>query len=137
MEPVAIATAFVAALIIVGRAALLVAPAAALGFYRRVIFPNPERLRISGALILVLFAAPLILTARPAPTARGDATFWIEALGWYSFAAGVWVIAAPRPWMRFLDAVYDTIGDTALGRALAALAVAFGLFLAWVAFSVL
>ena len=124
-------------MIIVGRGALLIAPVAAFGFYRRVIWSSPERLRIFGALILVLFAAPLILTARLAPAAPGDATFWIEALGWYSVAAGVWVIAAPGPWKRILDAVYDPAAGTARARALAAFGVAFGVFLGRVAFFVL
>ena len=139
MEPVAIATAIAAAAVIVGRGSLVVAPAATAGICRRVIFSTVGRVRIFGGGLLLLFAAPLIVTARQAPTARYDATFWIEGLGWIAAAAAVWVIAAAEPWQRFLNIYFATSDPSELARlrAIGAFGVAFGLVLGWVALSVL
>ena len=73
MEPIAIVTAFVADLYIVGRGPLVVAPTATAAFYRRMLSnPDPGRVRIFGGL-LVLLAAALIVTARQARDAQGGA----------------------------------------------------------------
>ena len=137
MEPIAIVTAFVAALYIVGRGPLVVAPAATVAFRRRLLYSTPGRLRIFGGLLLVLVAAPLIVTARQARAAQGDIAIWIEGFGWFAAAAAVWVIAVPGLWQRLADSFWDAASDPALRRAIGVLNVAFGLFLGWVAFFVL
>ena len=68
MEPIAIVTAFVAVLYIVGRGGLAVAPAATAAFYRRQL-ATPGRIRVFGGL-LVLVAAALVVTARQARAAQ-------------------------------------------------------------------
>ena len=79
MEPVAIVTAFVAALYIVGRGPLLVAPAATAAFYRRLL-STPGRVRIFGCLLIPL-AAALVVTARQARAAQADAAAKSEDKG--------------------------------------------------------
>ena len=133
MEPVAIVTAFVAALYIVGRGPLLVAPAATAAFYRRLL-STPGRVQILGGLMVPL-AAALIVTARQARAAQGDITILIEGFGWFTAAAAVLVIAAPGPWQRLFNSFYSS-SDPAL-RAVGALNIAIGLFFGWVAFFVL
>ncbi len=136
MEPIAIVTAFVAALYIVGRGPLLVAPAATVAVYRRLIFSTPGRIRIFGGL-LVLIAVPLIVTARQARADSGDITFLIEGLGWLAAASAVLVLAAPGLFQRWASSFWDAVSTPALLRAIGALNVAIGLGLGWVAFFVL
>ena len=136
MEPIAIVTAILAALYIVGRGPLLVAPAATVAVYRRLIFSTRGRIRIFGGL-LVLIAVPLIVTAGQARAAHGDITILIEGMGWLAAAAAVWVIAAPGPFQRLAMSFWDAVSNPALLRAIGALNVAFGLGLGWVAFFVL
>ena len=62
MEPVAIVTAILAALYIVCRGPLVVAPAATVDCYRRML-STPGRTRVLGGL-LALLAAALLITAR-------------------------------------------------------------------------
>ena len=137
MEPIAIVVAYLAAVYIVLRGPLLVAPEAAVVLERRLMYATVLRLRIVGGLILVLYAAPLIVTARQARTAQGDIALWIETFGWFVAAAAIWIIAAPGPWKRFFESFWDAVSDPPVLRALGALGVAFGLFLGWVAFFVL
>ena len=137
MEPIAIVMAYLAAFYIVLRGPLLIAPEAAVIFERRVMYATARRLRIFGGLMLVLYAAPLIVTAHQARADQGDIALWIEAFGWFVAAGLVWVIAAPGPWKRFLELFWDAVSDPPVLRALGALGVAFGLFLGWVAFFVL
>ena len=137
MEPVAIVMAYLGAFYAVFRVPLLVAPEAAVVLERRLMYATVRRLRIVGGLILVLYAAPLIVTARQARTAQGDIALWIETFGWFVAAAAIWIIAAPGPWKRFFESFWDAVSDPPVLRALGALGVAFGLFLGWVAFFVL
>lgn len=134
MEPIAIVMAYLAAFYIVLRGPLLIAPEAAVIFERRVMYATARRLRIFGGLMLVLYAAPLIVTARQA---QGDVALWIEAFGWFVAASMVWLIAVPGPWKRFLEFFWAAVSDPPLLRAMGALSVAFGIFLGWVAFFVL
>ena len=134
MEPVAIVTAFVGALYVVGRGPLVVAPDATVAFYRRWILSPPGRLRWVGGLMLVLVAAPLVVTARQARADLGDITILIEGFGWLAAAVALWVLAAPRPWHRVMMSFWDAASDPGLRRVIGAINVAFGLFLAWVAF---
>ena len=136
MEPVAIVMAYLGAFYVVFRVPLLVAPEAAVVLERRLMYATVRRLRIVGGLILVLYAAPLIVTARQARTAQGDIALWIEAFGWFVAASMVWLIAVPGPWKRFLEFFWAAVSDPPLLRAMGALSVAFGLFLGWVAFFV-
>jgi len=137
MEPVAIVVAYLAAVYIVLRGPLLVAPEAAVVLERRLMYATARRLRIVGGLILVLYGAPLIVTARQARTAQGDIALWIEAFGWFVAAVAIGIIAAPGPWKRFFESFWDAVSDPPVLRVLGALGVAFGLFLGWVAFFVL
>ena len=133
MEPVAIVTAFVAALYIVGKGPLLVAPAATAAFYRRLL-STPGGVRIFGGL-LVLLAAALIVTARQARDAQGGITILIEGFGWITAVAAVWPIAAPGAFQRLMDAFYAPPNEPL--RAVGALAVVVGLVFGLVAFSVM
>jgi hypothetical protein len=137
MEPIAIVTAFVAALYIVGRGPLVVAPTATAAFYRRMLSnPDPGRVRIFGGL-LVLLAAALIVTARQARADQGGITILIEGFGWYTAAVAVWVIAAPRPWQQVAYSFWDGISDqTGLLRAIGVFNTVIGLAFGFVAFSV-
>ena len=137
MEPIAIVVAYLAVVYIVLRGPLLGAPEAAVVLERRLMYATVRRLRIVGGLILVLYAAPLIVTARQARTAQGHIALWIETFGWFVAAAAIWIIAAPGPWKRFFESFWDAGSDPPVLRALGALGVAFGLFLGWVAFFVL
>ncbi len=136
MEPIAIVTAFVAVLLILPRGPLVVAPAATVALYRRVL-STPGRFRIFGAVLLVLLAAPLIVTARQAPVELRDITIWLEGLGWFAAAAMISVIAAPGPWHRLMMSLWEAVKDPALLRAIGATKVAIGLVLGWMAFFVL
>ncbi|MEE9208245.1 MAG: hypothetical protein V3U67_07715 [Gemmatimonadota bacterium] len=135
MEPISIVTAFVAGLYIVGRGPLLVAPAATRARLSR-LHSTPRRIRILGCVLLVLVAAPLIVTARQAAAGQSDITIWLEGFGWFAAVMMVWVIAAPRRWHRFADSFWGAASHPTL-RAIGALNVAVGLFLGWVAFVVL
>ena len=134
MEPIAIVTALVAAMCIVGRGGLVVAPAATVALYRRLI-STTGRIRILGGL-LTLVAASLIVTARQSCGTQG-AALALEGLGWIGAAAGVWLIVAPGPYRRLVDSFFHAASDPALLRAIGALSVAFGLGLGWIAFFVL
>ena len=134
MEPIAIVTAILAALYIVGRGPLLVAPGATVAVYRRM-FSTIGRIRVFGS-VLVLLAVPLVVTARQGRAEHGDITILIEIMGWLAAAAAVFVIAAPRTLRRLKMSFWD-VSDPGLLRAIGALNVAFGLFLGRVAFFVL
>jgi uncharacterized protein YjeT (DUF2065 family) len=136
MQPIAIVAAFVAALFILGRGPLVVAPAATVAFYRRAL-STPGRLRILGVLQLVLIAAPLVITARQAPLEQHDITIWFEGMGWFTAAAMIWVIAFPGLWQRLMFSFWDAASDPDLLRTIGVLNVAIGLGLGWVAFFVL
>ncbi len=135
MEPIAIVTAFVAALTIAGRGGLLFAPAATVDVYRRMT-STLRRVRILGGVLLVLIAGPLIVTARQAHPDHADTTILLEGLGWIGAFAGGVLIAVPDLYQRFALSVFDKAADPVL-RALGAVNIAFGLFLGWVAFFVL
>ena len=137
MEPLAIVVAYLAVVYIVLRGPLLVAPEAAVRLERRLMYATARRLRIFGGLLLVMYAAPLIVAARQARNAQGDVALWIETFGWFVAATAVWVIAAPGPWKRFLESFWAAVSAPPVLRALGGLGVAVGLFLGWVAFFVL
>ncbi len=133
MEPVAIITACVAALYIVGKGPLLVAPAATAAFYRR-LFSTPGDVRIFGGL-LVMLAAAMIVTARQARDAQGGISILIEGFGWITAVAAVWPVTAPGAFQRLTDAFYAPLNGPL--RAVGALAVVVGLVFGLVAFSVM
>ena len=137
MEPIAIVTAYMGALYIVGRGPLVVAPEATVAFYRRVFFSSPARIRIFGVVMLVLVAVPLIATARWTPGDEHGATVLIEIFGWFAAAAVVWCTAAPASMQWMANVFWDAVSDPTLRRAIGVLNVVFGLFLGWVAFFVL
>jgi uncharacterized protein YjeT (DUF2065 family) len=132
MEPIAIVTAIVAALYIVGRGPLIVAPTATAAFYRRVL-STPGRFRMFGVL-LVLLGAALIVTARQAQATQGGITIFIEGFGWFTAAVAVLVMAAARPFQRLFDSFYAPPNEPL--RGLGVLSVAFGLFWCFVTFIV-
>ena len=136
MEPIAIVAAFVAALFILGRGPLVVAPAATVALYRRAL-STPERLRALGVLLLVLVAAPLVITARQAPIEQYDITIWFEGMGWFTAAAMIWVIAFPGLWQRLMFSFWDAASDPTLLRVIGILNLAIGLGVGLVAFFVL
>jgi uncharacterized protein YjeT (DUF2065 family) len=133
MEPVAIVTAFVAALYIVGKGPLLVAPAATAAFYRRLLSTR-GRVRIFGSL-LVLLAAALIVTARQAREAQGGITILIEGFGWITAASAVWTVAASGSFQRLMDAFYAPPNEPL--RAFGAFGLVAGLVFGMFAFSVM
>ena len=134
MEPIAIVTAFVGVLYIVGRVGHVVAPTTTVAYYQR-LSSSPGRMRFFGVLLLVLVAVPLIVTARQARADKGEITIWIEGFGWLVTVLMVLIIAAPSWWQRFANSYWDA--DPAQLRIHSLLKVSFGLFLCWVAFFVL
>jgi hypothetical protein len=136
MQPIAVVAAFMAALFILGRGPLVVAPAATVAFYRRAL-STPGGLRILGVLLLVLVAAPLAFTARQTPVEQRHITIWFEGAGWFTAAAMIWVIAFPGLWQRLMSSFWDAVSDPDLLRAMGVLNLAIGLGLGWVAFFVL
>lgn len=132
MEPIAILTALLAALYIVGRGPLVVAPEATVEVYRR-LFSTRRGTRIFGG-VLILLGGSLIFTAR---AAEGNITVLPEFMGWLSAAAGVWPLVAPGNIERLVMGFWDAVTDTAVRRTIGVLNVAFGLFLGWIAFFVL
>ena len=130
MDALAIVIAWWAALYILFRGPLLVAPEAWVSFEQRLMYATPGRLRIFGGVILMLFAAPLIVTARQA---QGSIAFWAEGFGWIAAASMLWFIASPGFWKRFLESFWGVLSDPTLLRTMGALGLAFGLFLGWVA----
>ena len=134
MERIAIVTAFVGILYIVGRVGHVVAPTATVAHYRR-LSSSPGRIRFLGVLLLVLVAVPLIVTARQARPGKGDITIWIEGFGWLVTGLMVFVVAAPSWWQRFASSYWDA--EPAQLRIHSLFKVSFGLFLCWVAFFVL
>lgn len=134
MEPIAIVTALVGVAYIVGRVGHVVAPVSSVAYYRRLV-SSPGRIRLSGVLLFVLVAVPLIVTARQARDDKGDITIWIEGFGWIVATLMVFVIAAPGWWQRFANSYWDA--DPAQLWTHSLLKVTFGIFLCWVAFFVL
>ena len=132
MEPIAVVTAIVAALYIVGRGPLIVAPTATAAFYRR-LFSTPGRFRMFGGL-LVLLAAALIVTARHAQATQDGITIFIKGFGWFTAAIAVLIMAAAGPFQRLFDSFYAPPNEPLRGIGL--LSVAFGLFWCFVTFIV-
>lgn len=133
MEPITIVTAIVAALYIVGRGPLIVAPTATAALYRRIL-STPGRFRVFGVL-LILLAGALIVTARQDRAAGGGGiTVFIESFGWFTAAAALLVMAAARPFQRLFDSFYAPPNDPL--RGIGVLSVAFGLFWCFVTFLV-
>ena len=135
MEPIAIVTAIIALLYILGRGPLLVAPAATVAAYER-LFSRSELIRIFGGL-MGLLAVPAIVTARSAHLAHGDITYLIEFIGWLAAAVAVWAIAAPGSIQRLVLSFWGAVRNRTLLRVIGLINVAIGLALGWVAFFVL
>jgi hypothetical protein len=85
-----------------------------------------------GVVLLVL-ALPLIATARDAHATYGAVTHWLEGFGWFVAALLFWAIAAPGPWQRFAVSFWEAVNETTMRRAVGAITLAFGIFLAWIA----
>ncbi len=130
MDALAIVIACWAAFYILFRGPLLVAPKTWVSFEQRLMYATPGRLRIFGGAVLVLLAAPLIVTARQR---QGSIAFWAEGFGWLVAASMVWFIAAPGFWKRLLEIFWGVLSDPPLRRMMGVLGLAFGLFLGWVA----
>lgn len=135
MSPLAVVLAYLAVVIIVVRGPLAFAPEATVDRFKRWFFPSVARFRLMGVGMLVLIAAPLILTARMTPPAHPDVV-WFEALGWLVAVGGASVIALPKPMCRLAEGIFVR-APTPVLRVLGVANIAFGLFLAWVAVAVL
>jgi hypothetical protein len=72
MSPLAVVVAYLAVVILVVRGPLAFAPEATADRFKRWFFSSDTRLRLIGVGMLVLMAAPLILTARMTPPAHPD-----------------------------------------------------------------
>ena len=132
MEPIAIVTAIVAALYIVGRGPLIVDPTATAAFYRRLL-STPGRLRVFGGL-MVLLSAVFIVTARQTHATQGGITIFIEGFGWFTAVAAVLVMAGARTFQQLFDSFYAPPNEPL--RGIGVLSVAFGLFWCFVTFLV-
>lgn len=135
MSPLAVVVAYLAVVVIVVRGPLAFAPEATVDRFKRWIFPSDARFRRIGVGMLVLIAAPLILAVRMTPPAHPDVV-WFEALGWLVVAGGAFVIVLPKPARRLVEGILAG-APTPVLRVLGVVNIAFGLFLAWVAFAVL
>lgn len=135
MSPLAVVLAYLAVVVIVVRGPLAFAPEATVDRFKRWFFPSDTRLRLMGVAMLVLIAAPLIVAVRVTPPAHPHVV-WLEALGWLVAAGGAFVIVLPKPARRLVDGVLAG-APTPVLRVLGVANIAFGLFLAWLAFSVL
>lgn len=133
MEPIAIVTAIFAALYIVGRGPLLIAPAATADFYRQT-FSTPWRVRVLGGLLALLGVAAVVAAREADPTQR-DVTIFIECLGWIAAVAALWPIVAAGTFQRLIHLFYSTPEEFL--RSVGALNVVIGLVLGFVAFFVL
>jgi len=137
LDPLAFATAVLAALHILWGAPPIVAPSAAIVFERRLLYPTPARLRIVGVSLLALVALPLILAVRDPLAPQGGIALWLAAYAWLSAASLIWPIVAPASCQRFAVSFWDAIDEPAVRRIVGLLSVAFGLCLGWLALSVL
>ena len=135
MEPLAIATAIVAALIIASRGPLIIAPTATLDAYRRGL-STPRRIRLIGGLAASL-AVALIVTAGQAQAQHGGIAAGMAGLGWLMMGAAAWLVLAPQHYRRVAFALLDAVSDPTVLRLLGLFAVAIGLGLGWIAFFVL
>ncbi len=133
MEPVAIVTALLGIVSIVSRGGLLFAPEATLALQRR-LFSNTGRTRLMGVFVIGLGVALIVTAHEPNP---GQARFYLELLGWFVAVAGLGIVIAPGAWGRFALSILEAFEDPTTLRAMGALGIGFGVFLIWVAFSVL
>jgi uncharacterized protein YjeT (DUF2065 family) len=133
MEPIAVITALLAALFIVGRGPFVFAPAATADFYRR-LFSKLGSVRIFGGLLFLL-AVAMIVTARQARAAPGDIAFFIEGVGWFAAVAALVPIAFPG-FSQGCILLFCSTPDDFL-RTIGALNIAIGLVLGFIAFFVL
>jgi len=131
MEPVAIVTALLGALYIVGRGPLIVAPGRTVAFYRR-LFSTPVRIRPFGGFFL-LFGVAMVETASEAPAALVDTTSWIEGFGWFVALVTAALLVVPGLFQKLVYSFWDATSNRAI-RSFGVLSVAFGLFLCSVAF---
>lgn len=135
MSPLAVVVAYLAVVILVVRGPLAFAPEATADRLGRWFFSTATRLRLVGVGMIVLLAAPLILTVRMTPPAHPDVV-WFEALGWLAAIAGALVTATPKPICRLAKAKLSG-APTIVLRILGVVNIAFALFLLWLAFVVL
>ena len=131
MEPLAIVLTVFAALIVVSRAPLIVAPTATIEWARRA-YSTSARVRLFAGLVALL-GASLALTARQAASSQGNIAAFFEVAGWVFGAFAVGLLVAPRIFQGFIHSIFDAISDPGALRALGALGVAIGLSLGWFA----
>ena len=134
MEPIAIVTAFVGVLYIVGRGGYLIAPHATVASYRQ-LTSSPRRIRLLGILFLMLVSIPLIFAARQAPAHMAEIAIWLEGFGWVVMAVMMVVVVIPGRWQRFVNAYWDSSPSQLWMHSL--LKVGFGVFLVYIAFFLL
>ena len=118
MKPVALVTAIVAALYIVGRGPLIVALTATAAYYRRLL-STPGRVRLFAGLLAPL-AIALIVTARQAHATQGSITVLIEGFGWLTGAIAVLVMPA---FLRVKEVRRCTSGSSVKSQSRTPLAV--------------
>ncbi len=135
MEPLAIATALVALLIIASRGPLIVAPTATMDVYRRLL-STLGRIRLLGGLAALL-SVSLIVAGGEAQTQHDAVAAGIVGLGWLMIGAAFWLILAPRHYRRVVYGLFDAVSDPTVLRVVGVFAVAIGLGLGWIAFFVL
>jgi hypothetical protein len=131
LEPLAIVLTVFAALIVISRGALVVAPTATLEWSRRVL-STPARVRLFAGW-LGLLGASLVVTARQASGSQGDVATVCGIVGWVLVAFAAVPLVAPAIFQRFIQSIFDAISDPGALRALGALGVAIGLALGWFA----
>jgi len=135
MSPLALVVAYLGIAIILVRGPLLFAPEATVDRFQRWFFPSDARFRLVGVGMLFTLAAPLVLAARLTPPAHPDVVL-LETLGWVVAAGGASVILFPKPLRGFIEGILTGAPPSVL-QVLGAVNLAFGLFLVWLAFTVL
>jgi uncharacterized protein YjeT (DUF2065 family) len=129
VEPIAVVLAYLAAGYICLGTPMIFAPEAAVAIERRLLYPTSGRVRTLGVLLLLVYATPLIIAARHAQVQPGDLAQWLEGFGWLAAASGLWLVATPGPWKRFMEGFWDAASDPPMLRVIGAFRVGFGLIL--------
>lgn len=135
MDPLAIPTSLLAAVVILSRAPLIFAPAATLRVYRRLI-ENVTGLRALAAL-LALLGVSFAATAGPARDEHGGVAMALEAFGWLLVAGAAFIGIAPRLYQGLARSVLEAVTDEPALRVLGVLGVVVGLGFGWAAIALL